>query len=713
MATSEKIQLKGANQYKKDLAQITAQSKALASEMKLVKSSFDKTTSSEEKNQKISEQLAKQIENQQKLVEKRTQAYQDAAAKFGEESTQALRSKDAMLQAQTTLNDMERESRELAQAETELTQTEKEETAAVVENEGAHTRLSGVLKAAGVAIVAVGTAVVTAAKALWDATNAAGQWADNLITLSAQTDISTKTLQQWDYAARFIDVDVNTMAKGLQKIQSEQTKAISEKQKYIKILGGEKIALKDTNGQMKTTEQVFMEAIDAIGKIKDETKRNAAAQDLFGKSFAELKPLIDAGSEGLQAYCDEAEALGLVLSDEDVGALGEFDDQMNKFKATMEVAGKELAITFLPQMKEVADTITELAQTITKALSDGFQDSDVDTILDAVFGKLSEGFTKTNKVLPAVQKFVSGLIEKLLEFAIKNLPTLAKTALEIVVGLANSLIEVVSQNFGLLLQAALDILTSLANGLAENLPTLIPAIVEMIMTIITTLTDPENIDMLMQAAISLITGLADGLINAVPLIIERLPEIITNLVEGLIVEGVRLYQAAAPMINQLANGIAEAFKTLVTKVGGWVNTNIIQPIKEKGIEGLKEAGKNLVKGLMAGIQNSYEWIKSKISEWVGNVVDWFKAKFGVHSPSTVFMGIGENLAEGLAIGWKEGMSAVRSSMNTLPAVNGDFSADASPYGFGGSVINIYTQQMDNSTIDYIYAKVNARMGAAV
>lgn len=713
MATNEKIKLQGAAAYKKDLQQIAAQSKALAAEMKMVKSSFDKTTSAEEKNEAIGKQLTKQIELQKQRVDTLTKAYEEEVKVSGKQSEASAKAQEALFKGQEALNKMEQESRELAQAETELTQTEKEETAAVVENEGAHSRLSGVLKAAGVAIVAVGTAVVTAAKALWDATNAAGQWADNLITLSAQTDISTKTLQQWDYAARFIDVDVNTMAKGLQKIQSEQTKAISEKQKYIQILGGEKIALKDTNGQMKSTEQVFMESIDAIGKIKDETKRNAAAQNLFGKSFAELKPLIDAGSEGLQAYCDEAEALGLVLSDEDVGALGEFDDQMNKFKATMDVAGKELAITFLPQMKEVADTITELAQTITKALSDGFQDSDVDTILDAVFGKLSEGFNKTNKVLPAVQKFVSGLIEKLLEFAIKNLPTLAKTALEIVVGLANSLIEVVSQNFGLLLQAALDIVQSLANGLAENLPTLIPAIVEMIMTIITTLTDPENIDMLMQAAIALITGLADGLINAVPLIIERLPEIITNLVEGLIVEGVRLYQAAAPMINQLANGIAEAFKTLVTKVGGWVNTNIIQPIKEKGIEGLKEAGKNLVKGLMAGIQNSYEWIKSKISEWVGNVVDWFKAKFGVHSPSTVFMGIGENLAEGLAIGWKEGMSAVRSSMNTLPAVNGDFSADASPYGFGGSVINIYPQELDAGTMDYIFARVNARIGAAI
>lgn len=687
MATSEKIQLKGASQYKKDLAQITAQSKALASEMKLVKSSFDKTTTAEEKNQKISEQLAKQIENQQKLVEKRTQAYQEAAAKFGEESTQALRAKDAMIQAQVTLNDMERESRELAQAETELTQTEKEETAAVVENEGAHSRLSGVLKAAGAAVVVVAAAAAKAAKAIWDATKAAGEWADNLLTLSAQTDVSVDTLQRWDYAARFIDTDTQSMTKALAKVVSQQGAAIKSGEDYITTLDGQQIALKDANGEYKSSEEVFYSMIDALGQIEDPTLRDAAAQDLFGKSFQEMKPLIDAGSEGLKAYGDEAERLGLIMDGEAVSALGAFDDQMQKLKATTETAGRELALAFLPATQQVAESLTDLASTVTKALSDGFQEADADVILDALFDKLSQGLSNVSAVMPAVTKFVTGLALKIVDFVTQNGPLLMQTALQIILGIAN--------------------------GLAENLPVMIPAIVDMIMMIPTTLMAPENIDMLVQAGIALVTGLANGLIAAVPVLVERIPQLLDNIVKSLIVQAVRLYQAGAPMINQLAQGIQQAFTTLVTKVGGWVNTNIIQPIKEKGIAGLVTAGKNLVEGLWKGISDKFTWIKNQITKWCGNLVDWFKAKFGVHSPSTVFMGIGENLAEGLAIGWKDGMSAVRSSMNTLPAVNGEFSADASPYGFGGSVINIYPQQMDNSTIDYIYAKVNARMGAAV
>ena len=686
MATSEKIQLKGASQYKKDLAQITAQSKALASEMKLVKSSFDKTTTAEEKNQKISEQLAKQIENQQKLVEKRTQAYQEAAAKFGEESTQALRAKDAMIQAQTTLNDMERESRELAQAETELTQTEKEETAAVVENEGAHSRLSGVLKAAGAAVAAVAAAAAAAAKALWDATNAAGQWADNLITLSAQTDVSVDTLQRWDYAARFIDTDTQSMTKALAKVVSQQGAAIKSGNDYITMLDGQQIALKDANGEYKSSEEVFYSMIDALGQIEDPTLRDAAAQDLFGKSFQEMKPLIDAGSAGLKAYGDEAERLGLIMNGEAVSALGAFDDQMQKLKATTETAGRELALAFLPATQQVAESLTDLASTVTKALSDGFQEADADVILDTLFDKLSQGLSNVAAVMPAVAKFVTGLALKIVDFVTQNGPLLMTTALQIILGIVN--------------------------GLAANLPTMIPAIVEMIMTIVNTLTAPENIDLLIQAAIALITGLANGLINAVPVLVASIPQLLDNMVKALIVQGVRLYQAAAPMVTQLANGLAEGFKTLITKVGGWINANIIQPIKEKGIAGLLSAGRNMVVGLMNGIQDKLSWVKQQISKWVTNVTDFFKKLLGISSPSKLFMSYGNYMAEGLAIGWRNGMDEVRSAMQ-MPVMNGNFSADASPYGFGGSVINIYPQQMDNSTIDYIYAKVNARMGAAV
>ena len=677
MATSEKIKLQGASAYKKDLQQIAAQSKALAAEMKMVKSSFDKSTTAEEKNEAIGKQLTKQIELQKQRVDILTKAYEEEVKVSGAQSEAAAKAQAALFKGQEVLNKMEAENRELAQAE-------DQETQAAERNETAHGKLNGVLKAAGAAIGAVAAATAAAAKALWDCANAAGQWADNLLTLSAQTDVSADTLQRWDYAARFIDTDTETMAKALAKVVSQQGSAIKSGEDYITTLDGQQIALKNANGEYKTSEQLFYEMIDALGQIQDPTLQDAAAQDLFGKSFQDLKPLINAGSEGLKAYGDEAERLGLIMSDEAVGALGAFDDQMQKLKATTEVAGRELAVSFLPATQKVAESLTELASTVTTALSDGFQDADVDTILGALFDKLSQGLGNVAEIMPGVAKFVTGLAVKIIEFVTQNGPLLMTTALQIIL--------------------------AIVNGLAENLPEMIPAIVEIIMTIVNTLMAPENISLLMDAAIALITGLGQGLINAVPVLIQQLPTLVMNIVRGLITQAVKMTQAGQALVSKLSSSISTAMGGLITQVKTWVQEKIIEPVKEKATSIVK-AGKALVEGLWKGIDDKFTWIKNKISEWCGNVVEWFKAKFGVHSPSTVFAGIGENLAEGLAIGWKDGMSAVRNAMSNVPGIDG--SIDASPYGFGGSVINIYPQQLDNGTMDYIFARVNARMGAAI
>lgn len=664
MATSEKIQLKGASQYKKDLQMIVAESKALASEMNLVKSSFDKTTSSEKKYEAISAQLNKQIETQKQYVEKLTKAYEAEVAKSGERSTAALKVKDALNKAQSTLNNMEKENAELAEAE-------KQETAAAKENTGAHEKLNGVLKVGLAAIGTIAASTAAAAKALWDCTNAAGQWADNLLTLSQQSGASVDTLQKWDYAARFIDTDSETMVKALGKVAKMQAGSIKSGDEYITMLDGQTIALRGSNGELKSNEELLMNMVDAIGSIADDTVREAAAQELFGKSFQEMMPLINAGSEGLKKYGDEAEALGLVLSGDAVNSLGEFDDQMQRIKATMEVAGRQLALSFLPATKEVADQLTELAQTVTTALSDGFQETDVDTILGALFDKLSQGLGNVAEIMPGVAKFVTGLAVKLIDFVTQNGPLLMTTALQIIL--------------------------AIVNGLAENLPTMIPAIVEMIMTIVNTLTAPENIGMLMDAAIALITGLGQGLINAVPVLIQQLPTLIMNLVQGLITQAVKMNQAGQELVNKLGSSISTAMGGLISQVKQWVQEKIIQPVKDK-VGSIKTAGKDLVEGLWNGINDKFDWIKNKIKTWVGNVLKYFKDLLGIHSPSTVFEGYGENMAEGLAIGYMNGIGYIKSALGMTPGL----ALDAGP-AMGG--VTLYIDGIKYNTDEYVDSSI--------
>lgn len=659
MATSEKIQLKGAAQYKKDLQQIVAQSKALSAEMKAVKTSFDKTTSAEEKNEAINKQLNKQIDVQQKLVDKLAQAYEAEVAASGDQSVAAQKAKEALMKGQATLNQLEAENRELAEAEN----TEAE---AARSNEKAHSSLNGVLKTAGAAVAAVAAAAAAAAKAIWDMTNAAGEWADSLLTMSAQTNLSVDTLQKWDYAARFIDVDSETMVKGIAKVTKMQAQSMKTGEDYVTMLNGQQIALKGSNGELKTSEQLFLEMVDAVGKIADDTEREAAAQDLFGKSYQEIMPLIKAGSEGLKAYGEEAESLGLILSGDAVDSLGKFDDQMQRLQATMQVAGREMALSFLPVSQKVAESLTDLASTVTKALSDGFQESDVDTVLDALFEKISAGLGSASEMMPAVTKFVTGLINKMLQFVTQNLPMLVQMSLEIVTGLAN--------------------------GLIENLPVLIPAITECVMTIVTSLSDPQNVMMMTDAAIALVQGLGQGLINAVPVLIQMLPQFVVNITASLISQASQMQNVSTAWVDALVNGIMSG--NIVGDITKFFNEKILKPLQD-GVKSIKGVGASMVEGLWNGISDKFDWIKNKIKTWVGNVLDYFKNLLGIHSPSTVFEGYGEDMAEGLAIGYTKGMGFVRNALGMTPGL----ALDASPAGMGG--VTVYIDGIKYNTDEYI------------
>ncbi|WP_079952965.1 phage tail tape measure protein [Salmonella enterica] len=99
-------------------------------------------------------------------------------------------------------------------------------------------------------------------------------------------------------------------------------------------------------------------------------------------------------------------------------------------------------------------------------------------------------------------------------------------------------------------------------------------------------------------------------------------------------------------------------------------------------------GKNIINGLVSGIQNTWETTRQTISDLGDNIKDWFREKLGIHSPSRVFMDYGDNIVQGLAIGINrsapgagkavDGLgSSLRPHLPSLPAV------PDLPQGFGG------------------------------
>ena len=100
------------------------------------------------------------------------------------------------------------------------------------------------------------------------------------------------------------------------------------------------------------------------------------------------------------------------------------------------------------------------------------------------------------------------------------------------------------------------------------------------------------------------------------------------------------------------------------------------------ISQIATVGGNLIKGLWQGISDAGAWLRDKISGFFGGVVDSIKNFFGIHSPSTLFAGLGRNMGEGIGVGFEEAMAGVaRDMQNAIPT---SFDMNAKVNGNGAS-----------------------------
>lgn len=83
------------------------------------------------------------------------------------------------------------------------------------------------------------------------------------------------------------------------------------------------------------------------------------------------------------------------------------------------------------------------------------------------------------------------------------------------------------------------------------------------------------------------------------------------------------------------------------------------------VDGIIKWAQEIIPGIIQGIQDAWAGFKQWWKEKWNSVIDWFKDIFGIHSPSTVFKGFGENIVQGLANGINEFIEKVRSAIRKV------------------------------------------------
>lgn len=174
--------------------------------------------------------------------------------------------------------------------------------------------------------------------------------ADELLTLAQQTGMSAERLQELKYASEGIDVPVETINTALTAMKRN----LGRNEAAWKAIG---VEVRKQSGEYKSIEQIFDETVGALGRINDETKRDIASMNIFGRSANELAGIIDDGGEKMRALGKAAHENGAIIPEEDLQKLASFNDKLGQMKMEVSVAGAEAAIPILEALEPIINVV--------------------------------------------------------------------------------------------------------------------------------------------------------------------------------------------------------------------------------------------------------------------------------------------------------------------------------------------------------------------
>nr|DAM16638.1 MAG TPA: tail tape measure [Caudoviricetes sp.] len=354
---------------------LNAESKRLQEQFKGNEDSLEALTTTNKNLNKIVGELTKKQELQQERLKKLTEAYGENDARTMRMAKAVKDTEAALLKQKRALEESKDAVENFGQEESKAEENTQDLGDALNDIGGKFgislpkemtNTLNGMLNLDAQTLVlagsfaAVAAAVVEAEKALINLTIESAAYADEILTQSVVTGLSTEALQEYQYAAELVDVSLDTLTSSQAKMIRSMDAARRGSKEQAEAFDKLGISVQNADGTLRDAQDVFGDAIDALGAISNETERDAIAMTIFGRSARDLNPLIKAGSDGLRELTQEAHDVGYVMGEEALDALGAVDDQLQRMNRSGEALKNQIAVGMAPAVENLMKKGTDL-----------------------------------------------------------------------------------------------------------------------------------------------------------------------------------------------------------------------------------------------------------------------------------------------------------------------------------------------------------------
>lgn len=238
-------------------------------------------------------------------------------------------------------------------------------------------------------------------QAVFDGFKGAIDAADKLNDFNQRLGISAEALSGWGYAAKQSGTDIDALGKGMLRLSKNMAAALDPKSQESGLFAALGVDVKDAQGKLRSLESVLPEVADAFKALNNETLEAALAQEVFGKSGAELLEFLNQGSDGLNLMRERARELGIELDQNTLTAADAFNDTVGDLQAATQGFFTQLSAELLP-------ALTEFTRALVDVVKDGSAAADMAKTISFGLELIENGLNRIDGLGDVIEGIVDG-----------------------------------------------------------------------------------------------------------------------------------------------------------------------------------------------------------------------------------------------------------------------------------------------------------------
>jgi hypothetical protein len=186
---------------------------------------------------------------------------------------------------------------------------------------------------------------------------------DRTVDTAKKLGIGVEQYQRMGYAAKLNGSNQEEMGQALQFLSQNMVEAINGSKEAATWFARAGIPIERL--RKMNAAQVFEAIADKFSAVGDAgqnaEKKIALMRALMGRGGAELKQVLDLGSEGLRKFYGEADKLGAVVGQKDAEAMADFNDEVDRMGSGLKGVMVAIVSSALPALNDIVKRTTAWA----------------------------------------------------------------------------------------------------------------------------------------------------------------------------------------------------------------------------------------------------------------------------------------------------------------------------------------------------------------